>query len=89
MLNWVLQLVFRFDKFDGIFIFNSLDLKYKKLNCSVEHQKFLICWGTVTKILAFCKKKIKGRGTKDNMPLFFKTIAIVSIALFFCIFGKF
>ena len=31
MLNWFLQLVF--DKFDCIFIDNSLDLKYKKLNC--------------------------------------------------------
>ena len=51
MLNWFLQLLF--DKFDCIFIVYSLDLKHKKLNCFLEHQKFLIYRGTRIKIGCF------------------------------------
>ena len=40
----------KFDKFDWIFIVNSLELTHKKLNCFLECQKFLVYWGTKTKI---------------------------------------
>ena len=48
MLNLSVQLVF--DEFDCVLIDNGLDLLYKKPNWFLECQKFLIFWGTITKI---------------------------------------
>ena len=48
MPNWFLQLVF--DKFDFVFIFNSLDLNFEELTCFLDCQKFFIDRGTITKI---------------------------------------
>ena len=48
MLNWVFQLLF--DEFNCVFIDNGQDLQYKKLSWFLKCQKFIIFWGTITKI---------------------------------------
>ena len=39
-----------FDEFNCVFIDNGLNLQCKKLNRFLERQKFLIFWGTITKV---------------------------------------
>ena len=48
MLNWFLQLVF--DEFNCVLMNNGQDLHYIKLNWFLECQRFLLFWGTITKI---------------------------------------
>ena len=69
MLNWFLEPVF--DKFDCIFILNTLELIYKKLNCFLEAEKFLTNWGTSTKILRVkVSCKLNPVSNPYNSPLF-------------------
>ena len=48
MLIWFFQL--ESDEFNCVFIGNGQDLQYNKLNWFLECQKFLILWGTITKV---------------------------------------
>ena len=42
-----------FDEFNCVFIDNGQDLQYKELSWFLECGKFLVFWGTITKILGY------------------------------------